>query len=65
MPVIRSSVDTNSAEFSDNANQMHQAIADTAGHRAIAVMMTFVNHASETDLERLEEMIADETTVTA
>ncbi len=36
------------------AQQMHRAIAETAGHHAIAAMMTFVNHASETDLGRLE-----------
>ncbi len=36
------------------AQQMHSHIAETAGHRAIAEMMTYVNHASETDLERLE-----------
>ncbi len=34
--------------------QMHHAIEHVAGHKAIAAMMTFVNHASETDLERLE-----------
>ncbi len=36
------------------AQQMHRAIAETAGHHAIAEMMHFVNHATETDLERLE-----------
>lgn len=36
------------------AQQMHRAIADTAGHHAIAEMMRFVNHSTETDLERLE-----------
>ncbi len=35
------------------AQQMHRAIAETAGHRAIAESMTFVDHGS-TDLERLE-----------
>jgi thymidylate synthase ThyX len=35
------------------AQQMHRAIAETAGHRAIAETMTFVEHGS-TDLERLE-----------
>lgn len=33
---------------------MHRLIADEAGHHAIAEMMTFVNHATETELERLE-----------
>ncbi len=36
------------------AQQMHRAIAGTAGHHAIAEMMQFVNHSTETDLERLE-----------
>ncbi len=36
------------------AQDMHRAIAEKAGHHAIAEMMTFVNHDSETDLERLE-----------
>ncbi len=36
------------------AQQMHRAIAEQAGHKAIAAMMTFVNHDSETELERLE-----------
>ncbi|NNF55447.1 MAG: thymidylate synthase, partial [Acidimicrobiales bacterium] len=36
------------------AQQMHTAIAETAGHKAIAGMMAFVNHSSEADLERLE-----------
>jgi len=36
------------------AQQMHTRIAETAGHRAIAEMMTFVDHSSEADLERLE-----------
>ena len=35
------------------AQQMHRAIAETAGHRAIAETMTFVEHGA-TDLERLE-----------
>ena len=29
-------------------------LQETAGHHAIAKMMTFVNHSSEADLERLE-----------
>ena len=36
------------------AQQMHVCIAETAGHRAIAEMMKYVNHSTETDLERLE-----------
>jgi hypothetical protein len=32
---------------------MHRAIAEQAGHRAVAEAMTFVDHGS-TDLERLE-----------
>lgn len=36
------------------AQQMHKQIAEVAGHKALAEMMIFVNHASETDLERLE-----------
>ncbi|MDZ7679655.1 MAG: FAD-dependent thymidylate synthase [Acidimicrobiales bacterium] len=36
------------------AQQMHHHIADTAGHRAIAAMMSFVDHSSEADLERLD-----------
>jgi hypothetical protein len=35
------------------AQQMHRAIADVAGHRAVAAAMSFVDHGS-TDLERLE-----------
>jgi thymidylate synthase ThyX len=35
------------------AQQMHRAIAEVAGHRALADAMTFVDHGS-TDLERLE-----------
>ncbi len=35
------------------AQQMHRAIAEEAGHRALAEAMTFVDHGS-TDLERLE-----------
>ncbi len=35
------------------AQQMHRAIAETAGHRALAESMSFVEHGS-TDLERLE-----------
>jgi thymidylate synthase ThyX len=35
------------------AQQMHRAIAEIAGHRALAEAMTFVDHGA-TDLERLE-----------
>jgi thymidylate synthase ThyX len=35
------------------AQEMHRAIAEQAGHRAVAEAMTFVDHGS-TDLERLE-----------
>jgi thymidylate synthase ThyX len=33
--------------------QMHRLIAERAGHRAIAEMMTFVDHSGEAELERL------------
>ncbi len=33
---------------------MHRLIAEEAGHRAIAAMMSFVNHSSEAELERLD-----------
>jgi thymidylate synthase ThyX len=36
------------------AQQMHRHIADTAGHHAIAEAMRFVDHSTETELERLE-----------
>ena len=37
------------------AQQMHKsASAEKAGHKAIAAMMSFVNHSTEADLERLE-----------
>jgi thymidylate synthase ThyX len=36
------------------AQQMHRLISEKAGHKAIAAMMSFVNHSSEADLERLE-----------
>ena len=35
------------------AQQMHRAVAEVAGHRALAEAMTFVDHGA-TDLERLE-----------
>jgi thymidylate synthase ThyX len=35
------------------AQQMHRAIAEVAGHRALAEAMSFVDHGA-TDLERLE-----------
>ena len=34
--------------------KMHKLIAEEAGHHAIAAMMSFVNHSTEADLERLE-----------
>ncbi len=34
--------------------EMHRHISETAGHHAIAEMMSFVNHSSEADLERLD-----------
>ncbi len=34
--------------------EMHRHVAETAGHHAIAEMMSFVNHSSEADLERLD-----------
>ncbi len=36
------------------AQKMHKLIAEEAGHHAIAAMMSFVNHSSEAELERLE-----------
>ncbi|MDH3300196.1 MAG: FAD-dependent thymidylate synthase [Acidimicrobiia bacterium] len=36
------------------AQKMHKLIAERAGHHAIAAMMSFVNHSSEAELERLE-----------
>ena len=36
------------------AQQMHLAIRDVAGHRAIAEMMHFVDHSDEAELERLD-----------
>jgi thymidylate synthase ThyX len=36
------------------AQRMHKLIDEKAGHRAIAAMMSFVNHSSEAELERLE-----------
>ena len=36
------------------AQQMHRLIAEKAGHKAIAAMMTFVDHSTAADLERLE-----------
>lgn len=34
--------------------EMHRLIAERAGHRAIAEMMTFVDHSGEPELERLQ-----------
>lgn len=36
------------------AQQMHEQLAEVAGHRALAAMMRFVDHSTEADLERLE-----------
>ena len=36
------------------AQQMHEQLSEVAGHRAIAAMMTYVDHSTEADLERLE-----------
>ncbi len=33
--------------------EMHRLIAERAGHRAVAEMMTFVDHSGGADLERL------------
>ncbi len=40
--------------YREVAQQMHHLISDVAGHHAIAEMMSFVDHSSEADLERLE-----------
>jgi thymidylate synthase ThyX len=36
------------------AQTMHTAIAETAGHRAVAAMMRFVDHSGEASFERLD-----------
>jgi thymidylate synthase ThyX len=36
------------------AQQMHRLIADVAGHNAVAEMMSYVDHTTEPELERLE-----------
>jgi hypothetical protein len=36
------------------AQEMHRLIAEEAGHHALAGMMRYVDHSTETDLERLE-----------
>jgi thymidylate synthase ThyX len=36
------------------AQQMHRLIADEAGHHAVAEMMSYVDHTTEPELERLE-----------
>jgi hypothetical protein len=33
---------------------MHRLIADVAGHHAVAEMMSYVDHTTEPELERLE-----------
>jgi hypothetical protein len=40
--------------YRDVAQRMHRLIADKAGHRVVAEMMQFVDHAPEPKLERLE-----------
>lgn len=50
---LRTSVQGHPA-YRSIAQQMHRAIAETAGHTAIAEMMTFVDHSSEPELERLD-----------
>ncbi len=40
--------------YREVAQQMHTAIAEVAGHSAIAEAMAFVNHSTEADLERIE-----------
>ena len=34
--------------------EMHRLIAEKAGHKAIAAMMSFVDHSGESELERLQ-----------
>ncbi len=36
------------------AQQMHRLVSEQAGHKAVAAAMTFVDHSTEADLERLE-----------
>jgi thymidylate synthase ThyX len=40
--------------YRDVGQRMHRLIADKAGHRAIAAMMTYVDHRAEPVLERLD-----------
>ena len=40
--------------YREVAQEMHQLIADQAGHRAVAEMMRFVDHSPEPRLERLD-----------
>ena len=40
--------------YREVVQKMHRLIADKAGHKAIAAMMSFVDHSTEADLERLE-----------
>jgi thymidylate synthase ThyX len=42
------------ASYREVCQQMHNLIADEAGHHAIAAMMSFVDHSSAPELERLE-----------
>ncbi len=40
--------------YREVGQEMHRLIAEEAGHRVIAEMMTFVDHSDQTDLERLQ-----------
>ena len=42
------------AAYRTVAQQMHQLIADQAGHHAVAAMMRYVDHSAEPGLERLD-----------
>jgi hypothetical protein len=42
------------ASYRTVAQDMHRAIAEVAGHRLVADMMSFVDHGSGVELERLE-----------
>ena len=40
--------------YREVGQEMHRLIAEEAGHKAIAEMMSYVDHSDETDLERLQ-----------
>ena len=40
--------------YREVAQEMHRLIAERAGHHAIAELMTFVDHSTEPELERIE-----------